>query len=341
MGVTIRDVAQRAGVSVSTVSRVLTSNAPVQEETRRAVEDAILQLGYRPNGLARGLRNKETKTIGLIIPDVANPFFPEVARGVEDAACKRGYSVILCNSGNDRAKEAMYFGVLKERRIDGIIITGSGSLNEYAQLCEKEDFPVVFLDRSADDIDIDSVESDSYGGACQAVRHLLDLGHREIAFVSGSSRTSTASRRMRGYIDTLREHGIDPSPEFIVPGDFTLEAGVRAGRELLRRKHRPTAVFIANDIEAIGVMMAAEAMNLSIPDDLSVVGFDNTLLSTVSRPALTTVSQPKYEMGHQAVKLIVERIRRKQRGVRHLVLATNLEIRGSTAPRKEGDTTCQ
>lgn len=331
MGVTIRDVAERAGVSVSTVSRVLTSNAPVQEETKKAVEAAIQTLGYRPNGLARSLRSNETKTLGLIIPDVANPFFPEVAKGVEDAACKRGYSVILCNSGNDRAKEAMYFEVLQERRIDGIIITGSGSLDEYAQLREKEDFPIVFLDRNAEGLNVDSVESDSYSGACQAVQHLIQLGHREIAFVSGPSAASTSGRRLRGYIDTLSRHGISPLPENIFPGDFTLEAGRQAGMALLKRARRPTAVFVSSDIGAVGVMMAAESMHLRIPEDLSVVGFDNTLLSMVSRPALTTVSQPKYEMGQQAVRLLIERLKKKRQKVRHVVLGTRLEVRGTTA----------
>lgn len=338
MGVTIRDVAEKAGVSVSTVSRVLTSNAPVQEVTRKAVEDAINELGFRPNGLARSLRSNETKTIGLIIPDVANPFFPEVARGVEDAACKRGYSVILCNSGNDRSKETMYFQVLQERRIDGIILTGSGSLSEYAQLREMDQFPVVFLDRNAEGLDVDSVESDSYNGACQAVQHLIELGHREIAFVSGSSATSTGSRRQRGYIDTLAGHGISPPPEYIVPGDFTLEAGRFAGLTLLNGSRRPTAIFVSSDIEAIGVMMAAESLRLSIPRDLSVVGFDNTLLSTVTRPALSTVSQPKYDMGQQAVKLLIERLQKKRQKVKHVVLATRLEVRGTTAKVQNGRT---
>lgn len=338
MGVTIRDVAEKAGVSVSTVSRVLTSNAPVQEVTRKAVEDAINELGFRPNGLARSLRSNETKTIGLIIPDVANPFFPEVARGVEDAACKRGYSVILCNSGNDRSKETMYFQVLQERRIDGIILTGSGSLSEYAQLREMDQFPVVFLDRNAEGLDVDSVESDSYNGACQAVQHLIELGHREIAFVSGSSATSTGSRRQRGYIDTLAGHGITPPPEYIVPGDFTLEAGRFAGLTLLNGSRRPTAIFVSSDIEAIGVMMAAESLRLSIPRDLSVVGFDNTLLSTVTRPALSTVSQPKYDMGQQAVKLLIERLQKKRQKVKHVVLATRLEVRGTTARVQNGGT---
>lgn len=338
MGVTIRDVAEKAGVSVSTVSRVLTSNAPVQEVTRKVVEDAINELGFRPNGLARSLRSNETKTIGLIIPDVANPFFPEVARGVEDAACKRGYSVILCNSGNDRSKETMYFQVLQERRIDGIILTGSGSLSEYAQLREMDRFPVVFLDRNAEGLDVDSVESDSYNGACQAVQHLIELGHREIAFVSGSSATSTGSRRQRGYIDTLAGHGITPPPEYIVPGDFTLEAGRFAGLTLLNGSRRPTAIFVSSDIEAIGVMMAAESLRLSIPRDLSVVGFDNTLLSTVTRPALSTVSQPKYDMGQQAVKLLIERLQKKRQKVKHVVLPTRLEVRGTTAKVQNGGT---
>lgn len=331
MPLTIKDVAERAGVSVSTVSRVLTANAPVQDATKRAVEDAIRELGYRPNGLARSLRNRETKTIGLIIPDVANPFFPEVAKGVEDAACRRGYSVILCNSGNDRTKEAMYFQVLQERRIDGVIITGSGSLDQYAHLRERDGFPIIFLDRNAEGLEVDSVEADSYGGASQAVQHLLELGHRQIAFVSGSGGTSTGSRRRCGYTDTLAAHGIMPPPEYIMPGDFTLEAGRRAGLQLLGLNPRPTAVFVSSDIAAIGVMMAAESLNLSIPSDLSVVGFDNTLLAVVSRPALTTVSQPKYEMGGQAVKLLLERLQKKRRKVRHLLLPTRLEVRGSTA----------
>lgn len=337
MPLTIKDVAERAGVSASTVSRVLTSSAPVQDATKRAVEDAIRELGYRPNGLARSLRNKETKTIGLIIPDVANPFFPEVAKGVEDAACRRGYSVILCNSGNDRAKEAMYFRVLQERRIDGMIITGSGSLDQYAHLRSRDSSPVVFLDRNAEGLEVDSVEADSYGGAAQAVRHLLELGHRQIAFVSGSS-VSTGSRRRSGYIDTLTAHGIVPPPEYIIPGDFTLEAGRRAGLQLLGLNPRPTAVFVSSDIAAIGVMMAAESLSLSIPGDLSVAGFDNTLLALVSRPALTTVSQPKYEMGGQAVKLLLERLQKKRQKVKHLLLPTRLEVRGSTAAVFTGGT---
>lgn len=331
MPVTIKDVAERAGVSASTVSRVLTSNAPVQEHKRKAVEGAIEALGYRPNGLARSLRNRETKTIGLIIPDVANPFFPEVAKGVEDAACKRGYSVILCNSGNDRSKEAMYFQILQERRIDGVIITGSGSLDGYARLGQKESVPVVFLDRNGEGLDVDSVESDSYDGACQAVRHLIELGHMDIAFVSGSSATSTGSRRLRGYLDALSANGIQPKPGYVMPGDFTLDAGRMAGLNLLGRSDRPTAVFVASDIAAIGVMMAAESLQLAIPSHLSVVGFDNTLLSQVTRPALTTVSQPKYEMGVQAVKLLIDRLQKKRQKVKHVVLAAHLEVRGTTA----------
>lgn len=307
MSSTIRDVARLAGVGQATVSRVLNGN-PARPETRERVLKAAAELGFVPNQLARGLVARSTRTIGLVIPDITNPFFPAVTRGVEDGASSGGYSVFLCNTDNDPAMEDLDVRRLCEHRVDGIIFVGTTDRRDLLESLLTQGIPVVLTDRPVEDLDADSVLVDNTAGARAACRHLIGLGHRRIGLVAGTSRTRTGQDRVAGYQDALREAGIPIDPSLIEQGNYTMESGRRAAQILFGRFPRPTAIFAANDVMAIGVMQAAEEAGLTVPDDLSVVGFDDIEFASMVRPALTTVRQPAYEMGRVAMTMLHERI---------------------------------
>lgn len=307
---TIRDVARKANVSVTTVSRVLnSSDHPVNEETRQRILDAIHELEFSPNAAARQLLKHETRTIGLIVPDIANPYYPEIVKGVETVASELGYTVILCNTHRQLDKTLHYLSVLREKRVDGIIFAGGGSEGATGQIqsLKGKNIRMVFIGRH--DTAGPSVKINNVLGARQATTHLVNLGHRRIAHVAGPSVSTTSADRLAGYRQALEEAGIAVDPNLILPGDFRPQSAYGAVAGLFRSgTPRPTAIFAANDLMAVGALKAIKDAGLRVPEDIALVGFDNIDIASFVRPPLTTVAIPMYEMGVRAMSLMRDRL---------------------------------
>jgi LacI family transcriptional regulator len=327
----MRDVAERAGVSVTSVSHVINGTRPVSDELRRRVLDAMGELGYRPNALARSLRRQKTHTIGMIVPDSANPFFAEVARGIEDTCFEQGYSVILGNSDGDLGKELLYTNVLAEKQVDGILFVAAGMSTEHIHTLQARRMPLVVVDRHIPGVDVDSVLTDNAHGGWLATHHLVELGHRRIGCITGPSDVTPSADRITGYRQALHEGGIAVDEALIVKGDFQYESGYRAAHQLLAIDDPPTAVFTCNDLMAVGAISAALELGRQVPTDLSVVGFDDVRLASFTNPPLTTVAQPKYEMGVMAATMLLERLQNRDMPPRQRLLDTSLLTRQSTA----------
>lgn len=328
---TIRDVARLAGVSPATVSRVLSgSNHPVREDTRRRVLEAAQRLAYYPNRLARSLLRRETAVVGLLVPDVSNPYYAAVLRGIEDVAHQHGLAVILCNTDRDPAKQRQYLRTLLEHRVDGVVAAGGTLTVEDLRMVDGR-VPVVAVGRHP--ARVPSVRVNNVEAARQACRHLLELGHVRVACLAGPASSLTARDRVRGYLAALREAGIQPDERWLVWSEFTAEGGYRATRELLARC-RVSAVVASNDQMALGALRALWEEGLQVPEDVSVVGFDDTPAAAVSVPALTTVAVPTYEMGRRTLELLLA-VRAGRRAA-NVVLPTELRVRESTAPPRKG-----
>lgn len=334
---TIFDVARRAGVSKSSVSRVL-NGGPASPATRRAVLEAVESLGYRPNVAARGLVTKRSQTVGFVLTDAADPYYSQVIRGVDTALSEKGYSLILCSTRWDNERELSYVRLLSEHRVDGLIIlSGQTTANDAAlfALAKEAERPIVVLDRSLPDADFDTVGVDDFEAAAGVVRHLAKLGHTRIAHVTGPLNYHSGVRRLEGYKSAVAELGLDADERLIVPGNFTKRGGYEAAMRLFSLDPRPTAVFAANDISALGVWQAARDAGLSVPQDLALVGFDDIELLTVADIPLTTVRQPRYDYGYLGTQMLLERIAegRPARERRHVILPTELVVRGSCGAR--------
>jgi len=312
--VTIKDVAKKAGVSPSTVSRALSGNGPVKESTRKKVLDAVKLLDYRPNFLAQGLKEGKTKTIGLIIPNIRNPIYPAVARGVEDAAKKFGYTVILCNTDEDVDIEKEYIQKLQKRWVDGIIIAPASNENEHIVKLQNENFPIVVIVRNVDFLS-NAVIIDNYRAAYDAVSYLIRTGHRRIAIVKGNQQLALYRERFRGYKQALLDAGI-PVVEELIAGDdsdsvqWTLD-GYNAINCLFSQNIEFDAVFATTDLRAIGAIRAIKDHGYKVPEDISVIGFDNLEFSSLIDPPLSTVSQPLYDIGMRAVNKLIPLIDNK------------------------------
>ncbi|MEI7844448.1 MAG: LacI family DNA-binding transcriptional regulator [Chloroflexota bacterium] len=326
---TISEVAQKAGVSPTTVSHVINKTRFVSDEKRERVEQVITEMNYRPNALAQSLRNGTTRSLGLILPDSANPFFAEVARSIENAAFGVGYSVILCNTENDLQKATLYLDVLSKKQVDGVIfvMTGEGS-NSLKNLVEMQ-IPTVIMDRDLLGSELDFVLADSHQGGFMATQHLISLGHKRIGCIAGPAIINQSSRRFAGYKQALQDAGLRIEPALIMNGNFHPDSGWELGREMLSLPNAPTAIFACNDLMAIGVLRAATELGLRIPDDLALVGYDDIELSSYTNPPLTTIKQPTAEMGLTALKFLLGRITEPQSVRQNAVLPVSLVVRGS------------
>ncbi|HEX2037219.1 MAG TPA: LacI family DNA-binding transcriptional regulator [Chloroflexota bacterium] len=311
-GTSIKDVSRAAGVSISTVSHVLNGTRYVSAELRRRVEEAISRLDYRHNGLARSLRTRRSYAVGLIIPDVTNPYYPQIARGVQDTAAAAGYWVFLCNSDRRPETEVRLLTALEQRRVDGVLLDASWPTPDLLQAIRRAAVPVVLVGSRIDEPDLDVVTVAPNGGL-EAVRHLIGAGHRRIGLiggppvgppVSGGTRLAKAG----GYLLALEEAGLPLDPQLIVQGDYTREGGAAAMERLLALPEPPTAVFAGNDLMAIGALAAARRAGRRVPQDVAVVGYDDIPEAAATTPALTTVAVPKYEMGTAAATLLLERL---------------------------------
>lgn len=330
--VTMRQIAARARVSVGTVSHVINNSAGVREEVRKRVLDAIERLGYQPSLLARGLRRNQTTILGMIIPDISNPFFPLVVRGVEDIAYQNSYRLMLCNTDNDAQKEQVYFDELRAYRMAGLIVIPSADSRLVPMAAASGgEIPVICLDRCPEGWRGDTVTVDNAEGAYQATRYLLELGHRRIATITGQLHVTSGVERLKGFKRALREAGASIAPEYIQEGRFDRLSGYEKGLMLLQFSPRPTAIVAANDLVALGVLAALREVGLRCPEDVSLVGFDDQEIASFTNPALTTVAQPAYQMGARAAALLFERLRGEDVPTHQVVMKATLRVRDSAA----------
>ena len=331
---TIKDVALRAGVSVTTVSHVVNDTRHVSAKGRERVEEAIRELGYVPNAMARSLKSNTTSTLGMLIPNSSNPYFAEIVRIVEDRCFGAGYTLVLCNTDDEPHRQSVYLQVLAERRIDGLIVvsTGESGDNDLAKQLNGLRVPTVLVDREIADPACDLVETAHMQGGLLAVRHLLSLGHKRIACIGGPVGVMPSEQRIEGWRMALAEGGVTPNADTLLwRGGFTSQGGYEAMHAILRTEQAPSAVFVCNDLMAIGALRAAHESGVHVPDDLSIVGFDDIELSAYTSPPLTTVAQPKERIGALAVDMLLERVGGKRRDARKVVLQPELRVRASTA----------
>jgi LacI family transcriptional regulator len=328
---TIREVAERAQVSVATVSHVINRTRFVDPETQERVRLAIKTLGYRPNLLARSLRRRETRTIGLLVPDNANPFFGEFARVIEDAGFAEGYSVILCNSDRSETKEETYIDVLLAKQVDGIIFISSTDRLDILQHVLDAGVPVVVVDRDPADFSVNQVLVANEQGGYLAGQHLVELGHRRVGCIGGPSARNPSGQRVTGFERALREAGLALPPAAVVQGDFRYGGGEAGMQALLERDLGLTAVFATNDLMAIGALITLRRAGLRVPDDVSVIGFDNILQASTMIPPLTTIEQPVNALGQATVQLLLDQILKRTTSPACLTIPTRLVERESCA----------
>ncbi|RLE27836.1 LacI family transcriptional regulator [Candidatus Acetothermia bacterium] len=332
--VTIKDVARAAGVSPSTVSRALNDSPLIREETKARIRRIAEELGYERNELARGLVMGASGAIGLVIPDITNPFFAEVTRGVGEVAHARGYGVILCNTEEDPERERSYIRLLRRKRVDGLILTTVTAEDPYLKALARSKTPFVLVSRASQVVPAPYVGADDRLGGRLAVEHLVGLGHRRIAFIGGPPDVQSCVDRLAAFEAVLAEAGIPIREDWLLFSDFTQGSGYQAGKKLLSSEDRPTAVFAANDVVALGVLQAADELGLRVPEDLSVVGYDDISYAALPRIQLTTVAQPSFEMGTIAAEwLLTVREGKPQRRLYRL-LTPRLVVRQTTAPPK-------
>lgn len=328
----LQEVAARAKVSIATVSRVLNKSDKVVPETSAIVEQALRDLGYRPSRVARRLRmnNGRAHLVGLIIPDIQNPFYAEIARGVEDAAYAAKYALLLCNSDENPDKERFYLDVMRDESVDGIVLPPFDDTDFAVIEVVKTGMPVVCVDRSLAKVKTDLVEVDNYQGALEAVNHLLDKGHTAIALIEGRTQVSTSRERRRGYLDALAARGIAPRKDFMRAGDFKQESGRVLATELLALRKPPTALFVCNNLMTVGALAGLHQRGLRVPGDVAVVGFDDLPWAEALDPPPTVVRQPAYEVGRQAMELLLKRIMDPVRPPVTVRLRPELVVRRST-----------
>lgn len=331
----IKDVAKRANVSTATVSRVLRNTGNVTEETRQRVLEAIEALNYQPNVLGRYLRRMETETVLVVVPDIMNPFFSKVLRGIEAVALKHGYQVLLGDTQNDARLEEQYLNVLPQRQVDGMIFLTARIRKELMEEMARQ-FPIVLACEYLEGADIPTVSIDNISSARKATEHLIRLGHCRIAHLSGPMNIILSRDRLRGYQQALAQHELEADAALVQEGDFTYESGYNLTLKLLALEKPPTAIFAANDEMAIGAIKAVRHRGGRVPDDVAVVGFDDIQMASIFEPSLTTIAQPMFEIGQKAMELLLELIEGTSARRRQLVLPDRLVIRDSCGGERSG-----
>lgn len=329
MGSTIKDVAKEANVSVMTVSRVINNKGYISENTRNKVQEAIKKLNYSPNLGARNLVLKKTNFLGLVVPDISNPFFGDLVKAAENIAKNRGYSLLLGDSDGDVESEIEYIEAFKGRMCEAIILVAPRTEDKILKELNKK-IPLVLVDRNIDDETITQVVLDNSEGARAAVKHLIDLGHKRIAFIMGPNNVPNSHKRKIGYLDVLKENGIEYDPDLEYQGEFKIETGKEAFKKFIQLDNPPTAIFNSNDLIAFGFVIAAREAGYSIPNDFSVVGFDDIFLSSLMDPPLTTVKYPFVEMGIRAINMLLDSFDNTHKEKFNKKLEHNLIIRKST-----------
>ncbi|OBT24042.1 DNA-binding transcriptional regulator CytR [Vibrio splendidus] len=329
---TMKDVAQLAGVSTATVSRALMNPEKVSVSTRKRVETAVLEAGYSPNTLARNLRRNESKTIITIVPDICDPYFAEIIRGIEDAAVENDYLVLLGDSGQQKKRESSFVNLVFTKQADGMLLLGTDHPFDVSKPEQKNLPPMVMACEFAPELELPTVHIDNLTSAFEAVNYLAQLGHKRIAQISGPTTATLCKFRQQGYQQALRRAGVSMNPAYSTVGDFTFEAGAQAVRQLLALPEQPTAIFCHNDAMAIGAIQEVKKLGLRVPQDLSIVGFDDIQFAQYCDPPLTTISQPRYEIGRQAMLMMLDLLKGNDVQAGSRLLEAKLVVRGSTAP---------
>jgi DNA-binding LacI/PurR family transcriptional regulator len=326
--ITIYDVAERAGVSISTVSKVM-NDQQVGKKSKQKVLSAMEELNYKPSVLASALTGKRTSTIGFLLPDIANPFVAEIARQVEDRAHEQGYNLVICSTDLKSEKEERYVSLLRQKSVDGFIFAGGFRNKIVVEELLRDDVPIIFLAaESHPNLSVNTVTVDNYVGGYEIASHLISLAHTRIAVIAEDATSSRA--RIRGYKQALEDHGIEIQEDLIRISNSSVEHAINLAKELLDIPNPPTAIIGSNDLLAIGALIGAREKNLTIPNDISITGFDNTLLSKSSDPTLTTVDQPTQSMCSQAVDILIEEIEGKRKDRQKILVLPKLIIRKST-----------
>ncbi len=329
---TIKEVAQSAGVSVATVSRVVNHSGYVSNDLRERVERSMQTLDYKPSALARSLRRQETHTVGLLIPQLNQPFFSTLISAIEKALFAGDYRALICSSEADAKKESAYIDILLRQRVDGVILVPTGDSVENVKRLLRANIPLVLIDRDLPELAINRVLTDNFTGAYLGAQHLLKLGHRCIALIGGPRRSPVLQERINGVRQAFRDYAVEFNPDLMRLGTSPeFEVGYELARELLRQPVPPTAIFALTDVIAVGVLHAAAELNLKVPEALSVIGFDDIPMAKFMIPALTTIAQPIYGMGETAVEILMRRLNDPERTPETIQLDDQLVIRKSTA----------
>ena len=329
----VKDVAQLAGVSTATVSRVLSDKPYVSDEVRQRVLQAVEALDYRPNRVARSLRIQKTSTIGLIVSDIRNPFFTDISRSVEDYAHLNDYTVFLCNTDENPEKEKIYLDLMDAENVAGIILSPTRHTAQVFSKVYRSDIPVVIIDRRVSQPELDHVLIDNIEAAQKLVNHLIEDGHKRIAGIFGVASTTGAERR-EGYLRALKQNEIKPIPELSMFVEAKEEAGCEAVLKLLNLSQPPDAIFTTNSLLTAGALRAIRQKNLSIPNEIAIAGFDETRWTTLIVPPVTVIAQPTQEIGQTAAELLINRIKDPKRPFREVTLKGQLIVRQSCAPHE-------
>ncbi|MBT2643998.1 catabolite control protein A [Bacillus sp. ISL-41] len=331
MNITIYDVAREANVSMATVSRVVNGNPNVKPATRKKVMEVIDRLGYRPNAVARGLASKKTTTVGVIIPDIASPFFAELARGIEDIATMYKYNIILSNSDQNIEKELHLLNTMLGKQVDGIVFMGGNIKAEHVEEFKKSPVPIVLAGSIEETGEIPSVNIDYEQATFDAVSAFIEKGHKEIGFVIGPQiEPINKDKKLEGYKRALKDAGIEYNEELVVEGDYTYDSGLEAIERILELNQKPTAILVGSDEMALGVVHGAFDRGYSVPEDFEVISSDNTRLTLMVRPQLTTIVQPLYDIGAVAMRLLTKYMNKENVDENIVVLPHRIENRKST-----------
>lgn len=332
---TMKRVAERAGVSIATVSRVVNKSGFVALPLQKVVMEAMEALSYQPSAVARGLRTRETRSIGVLVPQLSQPFFSLLAYAIERTLFRHGYRAFLCSAEEDAAEESAYLDMLLSQRVDGLILVPTGQSMANVQRVLQANVCVVLVDRDLPMLKIDRVLSDNFAGAYKLTRHLIDLGHRRIGIISSPQHSGSIAQRIAGINHALLEAGVQQEQHlFVERGLEQFQLGFTVAQQFLQSSRPPTAVIALTDVIAVGALHAAWKAGLSLPQDLSVTGFDDIPLARYTIPELTTATQPVFEMGKQAALRLLRRIQKPDLKVRRTLLPIGLVIRGSTAPAR-------
>ncbi|QOY33862.1 catabolite control protein A [Anaerobacillus isosaccharinicus] len=331
MNTTIYDVAREAGVSMATVSRVVNGNPNVKPTTRKKVLEAIEKLGYRPNAVARGLASKRTTTVGVIIPDISSIFFAELARGIEDIATMYKYNIILCNSDQNKDKEIHLINTLLEKQVDGIVFMGGQITEDHVEEFKRSPVPIVLSATIDQEKEFPSVNINYEEAAYDAVKFLIDNGHTKIGMLTGSLEDPVNGyQKYAGFRKAIEEAAISFKDDYVVIGDYTYDSGIEAMEKFLELNERPTAIFAGTDEMALGIIHGAQDRGLNVPEDLEVIGFDNTRLAAMVRPTLTSVVQPMYDIGAVSMRLLTKYMNKEEVSDGVVLLPHRIEFRNST-----------